>query len=198
MPVTSYSNFAMIEMDTLRYLTGEEMDQKLAAISDNDRSLVRYSRWSKEYIFPECTKCGAPKVIHRDMNFDQCDGHPSREFIETMLEMLKHSKYIDKFGLADMDDDIGKLGTTGSRNKKRVLSDESLDLPKGKKVDVKTSPKKSQICNESDNLPCDVIEVFTVDVSEHLEMVKTTSTEKIQKLQAIIDSLDPNDNANKF
>ena len=40
--------------------------------------------------------------------------------------------------------------------------------------------------------------MFTVDIADHLEKVKHTSTEKIQKLQDIINTLDPNDNANKL
>ena len=81
---------------------------------------------------------------------------------------------------------------------KRIMSDEPEDLPRGKKLDEKCSPKKPHTCNEVDKQTCEVIEVFTVDVLEHLEKVKNTSTEKIQKLQAIIDSLDPTDNSNKL
>ena len=44
----------------------------------------------------------------------------------------------------------------------------------------------------------EVIEVFTVSVSEHMENFKKTSQEKIDNLKAIISSLDSNDVSNKL
>ena len=101
MPVTSCTYIAMPKinstMDDMIYLTGEELEQRIAQTSDNSRSLVRYSRWSREYIFPECNICGAPKIIHRNMEFDTCNGQPSTEFIETMVDMLNQTKGVEKF-----------------------------------------------------------------------------------------------------
>ena len=132
------------------------------------------------------------------MEFDTCNGQPSTEFIETMVDMLKQTKGVEKFGLVEADDNIDKYNNAERRNMKRNMSDEPEDLPRGKKLDEKCSPKKPHTCNEVDKQTCEVIEVFTVDVLEHLEKVKSTSTEKIQELQAIIDSLDPTDNSNKL
>ena len=62
------------------------------------------------------------------------------------------------------------------------------DIPKGKKFDAKLTPGKLQ-----QNI--DVIDVFTVHVSDHLEKVKKTSDDRIKSLEALISSLDPtNDN----
>ena len=55
-----------------KYLTGEELEQRIAETNDNDRSLVRYSRWSRKYSFPECHNCGAPKLAHKTMDFNKC------------------------------------------------------------------------------------------------------------------------------
>ena len=183
-------------MDFVRYLTCDELEQKISDTEDNDRSLAKYSRITQEYTFPVCLKCRAPKIIHRYNDFSSCEGQPSGDFIEIMVEMLKQTKGIEKFALLEADEDIGR--------KKRLRSNEQLDsdhLPRGKKVDTKVTPSKTvgNITNDGCNIEhCDVIEVFTVNVSDHLEKVNKTAYEKIKSLQAIIDSLDPKENANKL
>ena len=125
-------------MDYLRYLTCEELEHKISVTEDNDRSLAKYSRVSQEYSFPVCLRCGAPRIIHRDSDFNRCEGQPSADFIKNMIDMLKQTKGIEKFALLEADEDIGR--------KKRLRSNEQLDsdhLPRGKKVDTKVTPSKT-------------------------------------------------------
>ena len=76
-------------------------------------------------------------------------------------------------------------------------------LPSGKKMDEKVTPKK-QVADIDDKkgeemlVSNEVIKVFTVNVTEHMENVRKTSPEKIDSLKAIINSLDSNDYSNKL
>ena len=97
----------------MNFLNGEELEKKIANTEENDRSLVRYDRKNKDFVFPECEKCGAPRIIHRD------ESKPSNEEKEVMINMLKKSKGIEKFNLKGGDDDIDKYGNKIRKAEKR-------------------------------------------------------------------------------
>ena len=74
---------------------------------------------------------------------------------------------------------------------------------KWKKIDERLTPNKhikvlSGDTESKENSEQEVIEVFTVNATEHVENVKKTSEEKINNLKALISSLDPTDNSNKL
>ena len=72
----------------MNFLSGDELDIKIDSIEDNDRSLVKYDRIAKDYKFPECDKCGAPRIVHRNDNYTDCVSKPSEDdlnFIDRML-----------------------------------------------------------------------------------------------------------------
>ena len=106
-------------MDDMNFLNGEELEEKIANTEENDRSLVKYDRKSKDFVFPECEKCGAPRIIHKDDDFVNCESKPSKEEKEVMINMLKKSKGIEKFNLKDGDDDIDKYGNKIRKAEKR-------------------------------------------------------------------------------
>ena len=69
------------------YLTCDELEQKVAGTDDNNRSLAKFDRNSKEIVFPRCTRCGAPKMIHRnDEQADKNVKNPPSEFPISVLE----------------------------------------------------------------------------------------------------------------
>ena len=103
----------------MNFLNGEDLEKKIAKTEENDRSLVRYDRKSKDFVFPECGKCGAPKIIHKDDDFVNCESKPTNEEKEVMINMLKKSKAIEKFNLKDGDDNIDKYGNRIKKTEKR-------------------------------------------------------------------------------
>ena len=152
-------------------------------------------------MFPECGKCGAPKIIHKDDDFVNCESKPTNEEKEVMINMLKKSKAIEKFNLKEGDDNIDKYGNRMSMAEKRPRGDETdEELPSGKKIDEKVTPTKylgdfeNDTKSEDELEHCEVIEVFTV--TEHMDSVKKASEEEINKLNALINSLDSNDKLN--
>ena len=64
------------KMDDMNFLNGEELEKKIANTEENDRSLVKYDRKSKDFVFPECGKCRAPRIIHKDDDFVNCESKP--------------------------------------------------------------------------------------------------------------------------
>ena len=188
-------------MDDMNFLNGEELEKKIANTEENDRSLVRYDRKTKDFVFPECEKCGAPRIIHRDDDFANCESKPSNEEKEVMINMLKKSKGIEKFNLKDGDDDIDKYGNKIRKAEKRPRGDEmDEEMPSGKKIDEKVTPTKylgdfeDDTKNEDELEHCEVIEVFTV--TEHMDSVRKSSEEEINNLNALINSLDSSDKSN--
>ena len=188
----------------MNFLKGEELEKKIANTEENDRSLVKYDRKSKDYLFPECERCGAPRIIHKDDDILNCESKPSDDEKKIMIDMLKKSKGIEKFNLKDGDDDIDKYGKKIRKAEKRPRSDEmEEDMPQGKKIDEKLTPNKHiKVLNgdteSKENSEQEVIEVFTVNVTEHVENVKKTSEEKINSLKALISSLDSTDDSHKM
>ena len=100
------------------YLTCE-LEQKVAGIDDNNRSLAKFDRNSKEIVFLGCIRCGAPKMIHRNDDFENCDNKPTKEFIELMVQYLRQTRGIEKFKLVEGLDDINKLGQSWDRKRLR-------------------------------------------------------------------------------
>ena len=76
-------------------------------------------------------------------------------------------------------------------------------MPQGKKINEKLTPNKHiKVFNgdteSKENSEQEVIEVFTVNVTEHVENVKKSSEEKINRFKALISSLDSTDDSHKM
>ena len=167
--------------DILDYLTGDELVTRINETAENDRSLVRFDRSTQKYLFPTCSNCQAPKIVHRTYEFQSCTKKPSMDLVDQLINQLQEVEGLDKFGIVEPLDNIDRIGVASKRARSEDLSE---DIPKGKKFDAKLTPGKLQ-----QNI--DVIDVFTVHVSDHLEKVKKTSDDRIKSLEALISSLDP-------
>ena len=133
---------------SLDYLTGCDLEKRIADTADNDRSLVRFDRQTKQLFFPKCDNCEAPKIIHRDYEFKKCARSPTKVSIEKMLDELKQVKGIEKFGVIEGHDDIEKLVGATKRRRSMELTEE---LPEGKRIDDRNTPSKVQ---QNENEKC--------------------------------------------
>ena len=137
------------KLDNMNFLSGEELDIKIDNTEDNDRSLVRYDRNSKDFKFPECEKCGAPRIVHRNMDLSECVSKPTEDDLNFIDRMLRECKGIEKFALNQADDNIEKYGRKSRQSAKRNRSVGADDnLPEGKKKDEKRTPIKQVELNE--------------------------------------------------
>ena len=197
MPLTPRSSLYKMTYNenenSLDYLTGDDLIARINDTAENDRSLVRFDRSTQQYLFPRCSNCQAPKIVHRSYDFKNCSRKPSQELVEMIVHQLRQVEGLEKFGIIDGIDTINKIGTASKRARSEDLPDE---IPEGKKLDDKLTPSKlQQNIMGIDN--CDVIDVFTVDISDHLEKVKKSSDDRIKSLQALISSLDQSNDSNK-
>ena len=145
---------------SLHYLTGYDLERRIADTADNNRALVRFDRQTQQYIFPKCDKCDAPKIIHRQYEFQNCVGTPTKDSIQVMLDELRQVKGIEKFAVISGHDDIDKFGGVSKRRRSKELPE---DLPEGKRLDIKITPSKVQTnvneeYNNDSDVNCDVVE----------------------------------------